>query len=150
MSHSLLRKHRRRHGPLLLVGIVATALLAAGCSNSSGTPTGGESPSGPRTLVVWDPLYNDPSNWKTVLAEYDKKFEAAHPGLTVQHVSVPASPPEYTAKLRAAVTGNAAPDVALLLPGGHGVFNFTKALLPLDAVAAPLQSDLPSVSRTVG
>lgn len=130
---------RKNRLSMAALAAVVGMLNMGAFAGSSGASVKSSSSSCSTVLTVWDPLWNTGSNWYKVMGNFDKDFEKAY-CVTIKHESVPAAPAQYTALLQTALEGGNAPDVALMLPGGHGVFNFLKAILPLDAVAKPLHN----------
>src|SRR5580658_10165083 len=112
------------------VTVAMTALNIGTFAGSSDAASKASGSNCTTVLTVWDPLWNTGSNWYKVMGNFDKDFEKAYCAV-VKHESVPAAPAQYTALLQTALEGGNAPDVALMLPGGHGVFNFLKAILPI-------------------
>ena len=77
------RAGARRRWQLLAVGVGALALVAAGCGSSSG----GGSSNGKITITELD--YFTSSGGNAAVNWYNKKFEAAHPNVTVKRQVVP-------------------------------------------------------------
>jgi multiple sugar transport system substrate-binding protein len=77
------RAGARRRWQLLALGVAALALAAAGCSSSSG----GGSSNGKITITELD--YFTSSGGNAAVNWYNKKFEAAHPNVTVKRQVVP-------------------------------------------------------------
>jgi multiple sugar transport system substrate-binding protein len=75
-------KPRRRALPIA-VGLAALALVAAACSSGSGSG----SSNGKITITEFDYFTSGGSN--TAVNWYNKKFEAAHPNVTIKRESVP-------------------------------------------------------------
>jgi multiple sugar transport system substrate-binding protein len=74
-----------RRWRIAAMGVVVAALAAAGCSSSSG---GGSGSSGGKTTIT-ELDYFTSSGGNAALNWYNKQFEAAHPGVTVQREVVP-------------------------------------------------------------
>jgi ABC-type glycerol-3-phosphate transport system substrate-binding protein len=128
----------------------ATA-LALGVAACGGGGSGG-SGSGPvdakpakltGSITVWDQRYASSPDWKRVMAKADQGFEAAHPGVKINHVGQTTDPNTYSAQIRAAIQAHKGPDALLITPGYNGLLRYTSAMEPLDkTVGEPLGSDL--------
>jgi raffinose/stachyose/melibiose transport system substrate-binding protein len=90
------------------------------------------------TLTVWDFKSSDPT-----LAPYFEQaahdFEAAHPGVKVQHVAQPHD--QYYTLLGTAIAANRGPDV-VLLHGGTETTERGDALVPLNSSVADIKNSL--------
>lgn len=130
---------------MLGVGLMATALLLAGCApgptgNTAATPTTvsqaeiDKAMDTPTTLTFWSWVPN-------IQTEIDL-FEKAHPKIKVRVENVGAGLPQYT-KIRTALkAGTGAPDVAQVEYQYIPSFNVTKSLLDLAPYgAAKLKSE---------
>jgi multiple sugar transport system substrate-binding protein len=76
---------RRARWRLAAAGGVVLALAAAGCSSSGGGSSGG---SGNGKVTITELDYFTSSGGNAALNWYNKKFEAAHPGVTVKRTAV--------------------------------------------------------------
>ena len=95
----------------LAAAAVLVAGLAAGCSSGGGS--GGSASSGPVTLTIWH-NYGTEQN-ATALQNLAKAFHKAHPNITVNVVSQPAT--NYFAQLQAAAISKTGPDLAVMWTG---------------------------------
>jgi ABC-type glycerol-3-phosphate transport system substrate-binding protein len=94
----------------LAAAAVLVAGLAAACSSGGGS---GGSASGPVTLTIWH-NYGTEQN-ATALQNLAKAFHQAHPNVTVNVVSQPAT--NYFAQLQAAAISRTGPDLAVMWTG---------------------------------
>lgn len=88
-------------------------------------------------LVVWDQQYANTKGWSKVMDEATAAFEAAHKGVTIQHVAQTTDPVAYTQLLQAAFQAKAGPDIVMMQPAGDGVYIYKGALAPLEGYVAP-------------
>ena len=116
------RKYRR----IVTAGAVLStiALLAAGCSAPQDD--------GETTLVVWDQQLENTNGWSEVMEAADSSFEAANPGVKIDHVGQTTDSAAYTQLLQAAFQAKEGPDVIMMQPANDGVFIYSSALTPLD------------------
>ncbi|PZS40402.1 MAG: ABC transporter substrate-binding protein, partial [Pseudonocardiales bacterium] len=77
------RLRTRRGWGAIAIGVVVAALAAAGCSSGSSSGSSG----GKTTITELD--YFTSSGGNAALNWYNKKFEAAHPNITVKREVVP-------------------------------------------------------------
>jgi ABC-type glycerol-3-phosphate transport system substrate-binding protein len=116
-------------------------LVVIGCGKQAA-----ETPAGPKagaaggtiTLTVWDWHSSDPSKGVGLwLSKIDKEFEAAHPGVKINHVGQPHT--EYYELLKAAASAaskNGGPDVVMLHQGNRVLEN-RGSLRPLTEYVTP-------------
>jgi len=133
-----------RIAPVLALLLIAVAVAAVGCTAKQPSPppaAGPASAGGPPgqvTLTVWDWHAADPSKGVGLwLANIDKTFEAAHPGLKINHVAQ--SHTEYYEILKtaaAAADPQRGPDVVMLHQGSR-VLDQRQSLVPLDKYVTP-------------
>ncbi len=120
-------KHTPRLRHVVAAAALATAsvLTLAGCSGTGGD---GSASSGPVTLTVWH-YYNTDGQQET-LKEMAKKFEASHPGVTVDYQYVPVD--QMTTKAVTAAGAKTGPDV--LVFGASGTYDLSQAgaIEPMD------------------
>ncbi len=114
---------------------VALAVLLAACGGSSSGGGGTLAKGKHATLTVWDWDYF-PSGLKPYLSKVDRAFEAAHPGVTVDHVGIPY--PDAPQKLHAAVAARSGPDVVTLYAGAYAA-PYKQGLLPIESRISPAQ-----------
>ncbi|WP_327153264.1 ABC transporter substrate-binding protein [Streptomyces tubercidicus] len=98
-------------------GKASAALSAAVLCISSAAACGGGPESGAaKKLVVWDPIatYGESPKmdkiYRKMIAEIDRRFEAKHPGVQIDHKSFGYD--GYPQRIASAVAANAAPDIA--------------------------------------
>ena len=111
-----------RHGRRLrLIGLLAAAVIAAGCTGTSGTAT--SAPSGqPVTLKVL--FWHDEPVWMNEI----KLFQEAYPWITVEYEAVPFG--DFHAKMTAYVAAGDGPDVTGITTGTE-INEFAQALQPI-------------------
>ncbi len=124
--------------PIVLAAAAAAALMLSACSGSG---SGGQNPA-PSTgdstapaTVTWS-TWGSPSELKRY-EEFNTKFMAKHPNITVKLQSVP-SYSDYHAKLLAQLTSRTAPDVFYVGDDKIGQFVDSGALMDVtDVLKAP-------------
>ena len=105
--------------------IVGVSML--GMADLAGSSTASANTLSKRTLTVWDWNYF-PSNMGAYLRGLDRKFEAANPGVTINHVGVNYSTAPAT--FRAAIAARRGPDIITLFPGAYAA-SYRNGLQPL-------------------
>ena len=122
--------------PTILAAAAAAALMLSACSGSGGqnpAPSTGDS-TAPAT-VTWS-TWGSPSELKRY-EEFNTKFMAKHPNITVKLQSVP-SYSDYHARLLAQLTSRTAPDVFYVGDDKIGQFVDSGALMDVtDVLKAP-------------
>lgn len=104
-------------------------LVISGCS--------GDGPGGEVTLIVWDQQLDNTRGWSDVMDKVDSDFEAAHQGVTIDHVGQTTDSAAYTQLLQAAFQAKEGPDVIMMQPANDGVYIYADALAPLDELLDP-------------
>lgn len=119
-------------GALAVIALAAVVAIGA-----CGTSHGEQRPSTrhPATLTVWDWDYFTPG-LKPYLAIVDKQFEAAHPGVTVNHVAIPYE--SASERYHAAVAVQRGPDVITMFAGAYSA-PFRQGLMPLEKLISTKQ-----------
>lgn len=124
---------RRMKRSLTAGAALAVAVALASCSGPT-TPTGtGTVDDGDDTgtIVVWDLLVGSDENWKAVMDEVDAKFEADHPGVTIDRVAQPADPTVIKQLMQAAAQSRSGPDLIMIWAWGD-VLSLKPSLAPID------------------
>lgn len=122
--------------------LVVAAMLVGGCG---GEDEGSGDPKRPPgkvtgTVTVWDWQYSSPTFGKA-LKRLDREFEAANPGVKVNHVAQPLE--NYDQLVRAAAAAKEGPDVVMLYPARSGVLSYLSSLEQLNGkLAADVESDV--------
>jgi ABC-type glycerol-3-phosphate transport system substrate-binding protein len=119
--------------------LAAIALTIAGCTGGAGGATATSDQGGTLTgkLVVWDQQYANTKGWSKVMDDATAAFEAAHKGVTIQHVAQTTEPAAYTQLLQAAFQAKTGPDIVMMQPAGDGVYIYKEALAPLESYVDP-------------
>src|SRR5215475_10848795 len=97
-------KRSIRRGRWGFAAVLVVACAVAGCSQSSST----SGTSGTKTTLTEEDYFNTPGQI-AALAAYSKKFEAAHPGVTVKRQYVPFA--DLNAKLLTQAAGQDLPNL---------------------------------------
>lgn len=122
--------------------MLALCLAAAGCGGGDDSDTAGDGDQAakPAKLVVWDSGASFGLNqaqkdaFAEMVAEVNERFEAAHPGVTIEseHLSYA----DFETKVPAAVASNTAPDVLY-----YGTDSLWKYTLPLNDMLSSQQKE---------
>jgi multiple sugar transport system substrate-binding protein len=122
-----------------LLGIVALVPVAAAC----GKTTAGDNPNAKVTLsyAVWD------KNQVPIMQQLASTFTQSHPNITINVQLTPWD--DYWTKLKAAVTGGAAPDVFWMNGPNFQLYATNGVLRPLDTEIAADKVDLGSYPKAL-
>lgn len=116
--------------PLALLAALATVLACASCGKRADDPRASDDPATGTTLRFWHIMnYSGPEE---VLAEAVERFEAAHPGVTVDMQTYDND--AYKTKLAVEMAGGEPPDVFFTW-GGGGLASFAEGGKVLDLSA---------------
>lgn len=110
----------------VLLAALAAMLATAGALSAQST-----------TLTVWDFKFGGQDAAALVLKDLDALFEAAHPGVKINHVGQPGD--TYYQLIQGVAAANAGPDVAMFHPDGR-MQQFASLLMTLDKDTADVRS----------
>lgn len=126
----------------LALGAALTVLAACGTGGES-ADSGDSKDSGPQTITWWHNSNTDPG--KAYYDEVAKKFEASHPGVTVQVSAMQHE--DMLTKLDAAFQSGDAPDVYMERGGGE-LADHVKAGLVKD-ISDPAKAEISTIGGSV-
>jgi multiple sugar transport system substrate-binding protein len=133
MEEMLVLKNRWSLAPLAVVAVILVAVLAAGCGSSDDKSDSASKKGAGPVAEPKQPVTITFASWvgkeRGMKALY-KKFQAAHPNITVKFVDIPSE--EAGRKLTTQIAGGNPPDSAYLDAGTIADFASRGALVKLD------------------
>lgn len=118
--------------------LMLTCVFAGGKKDTKTTATAAAAPK-EVTITIWDfKCGSEPS--KSAMAKIDAQFEAANPGIKINHVAQPDGD-NYYQLVRAAVQAGEGPDI-VMFHGGVQAYEFDDFTLPLDKYIASWRSEI--------
>jgi multiple sugar transport system substrate-binding protein len=124
--HQQGRKNAAQHWRLAAAGAAAVGLAIAGCGSSSGGSAGGK-------VTITELDYFTSSGSNTAVNWYNKKFEAAHPGVTIKRQVVPYA--DLITKVLQEASAGDLPNIVMLDNPNVPEVAATGQLLPLNGLS---------------
>jgi multiple sugar transport system substrate-binding protein len=121
-----------------IASVAAVAVALASCASPSASSSDDGDDTG--NIVVWDLLSGSDANWKAVMDEVDRQFEADHPGVTIERVAQPADPAVIKQLMQAAAQSRSGPDLIMTWAWGD-ILSLKPSLAPIDQYISDEQRD---------